>query len=123
MRGAVLAAALLFVPLAPPVWAAEDSIALGKELYIERCVLCHGSKGHGWEWTQKVMTPLVPVPNLAETVPNLDDEYLRQIILDGGEAVGRTHFMPAFRFRMNDQEEVEALIKYLRAISGAAKAR
>lgn len=100
--------------------AGEDPAALGRELYVERCVLCHGSDGHGWEWTQKVAKPPVPVPNLAETVPALDDAELKRIILDGGEAVGRTPFMPAFRFRMSEAE-VAALITYLRAITGDGK--
>lgn len=97
--------------------AAEDPVSLGKELYVERCVLCHGSKGHGWDWDQKVVRPPVPVPNLVETVPKSDDAYLKRVILDGGESVGRTRFMPAFRFNMSEVE-VGALIKYLRAISG-----
>ncbi|MFQ5898180.1 MAG: c-type cytochrome [Candidatus Methylomirabilia bacterium] len=95
----------------------EDATALGQELYIERCVLCHGSKGHGWEWPRKVVKPPIPAPNLVETVPEVDDEYLKDVILDGGEAVGLTRFMPAFRFRMSEQE-AEAVIKYLRAITG-----
>lgn len=107
---------------AGPARAAEDPAKLGKELYVERCVLCHGSQGHGWEWTQKVMKPPVAVPNLLETVPKLDDDYLERIILDGGEAVGRTHFMPAFRFKM-DEAEVTAVIKYLRSITGRSKPR
>jgi mono/diheme cytochrome c family protein len=105
---------------ATPAAAAEDPVGAGKELYVERCVLCHGSKGHGWEWTQKVMKPPVPVPNLLDTVPKSGDAYLRRVILDGGEAVGKTRFMPAFRFNMNEAE-VTALIAYLRAITGPAR--
>lgn len=118
MRLTGLALALGF--MVTPAAAAEDPVGMGKELYIERCVLCHGSKGHGWDWTQKVMKPPVPVPNLVETVPKSDDAYLKRIILDGGEGVGKTRFMPAFRFNMNDAE-VDALIKYLRAISRSAR--
>lgn len=115
-----IASALALGLLVTPAAAAEDPVALGKELYVERCVLCHGSKGHGWDWTQKVMKPPVPVPNLVETVPKSDDAYLARIILDGGESVGKTRFMPAFRFNMNTAE-ARALIEYLRAISRSAR--
>ena len=119
-----LAAALALAAVsAPPAARAADPVALGRELYVERCVLCHGTRGHGWEWNQKVMKPPVPVPDLAETVPRLKDDYLRAIILDGGEAVGKTRFMPAFRFNMGEGE-AEALIKYLRSVAaGSARAR
>ena len=98
--------------------AAPDPVALGKELYVERCVLCHGSQGHGWDWGQKVLLPPVPVPDLVQVVPTRDDRFLQAVILDGGEAVGQTRFMPAFRFRM-DEGEARAVIAYLRSLSRA----
>ena len=113
---------LALVGFAGPVDAADDPMTLGKDLYVERCVLCHGSKGHGWDWTEKVMRPPVPVPNLVETLPKRNDAFLRSVILDGGPAVGQTPFMPAFRFRMSDAE-VNALIAYLRSVSAAARQR
>lgn len=27
------------------------NVTNGKELYQERCVLCHGSAGQGWDWS------------------------------------------------------------------------
>jgi len=114
-RGLVLALSLL------PVSAmASDPVALGKDLYVERCVLCHGSRGHGWEWTQKVVRPPVKVPDLVETVPTRDDRFLRSVILDGGEAVGQSRLMPAFRFRMTD-DEADALVRYLRSIAATRR--
>lgn len=121
MRRPILVA-LVLGGLVGPTAAADDPMTLGKDLYVERCVLCHGSNGHGWEWSEKVMRPPVPVPNLVETVPKSDDTYLRRVILDGGPAVGKTVFMPAFGFRMSDAE-VDALIAYLRSVSAAAQQR
>lgn len=117
MRALLLVAV---VALADPALAGEDRIAVGKELYRERCVLCHGSRGHGWDWTKKVIRPPVPVPDLVTTVPTRSDEFLTTIILDGGDAVGQTRFMPAFRFRMSEQEAA-AIVAYLRSIAGGAR--
>jgi mono/diheme cytochrome c family protein len=102
----------------PSATAATDPVTLGKDLYVERCVLCHGTRGHGWEWTQKVAKPPVPVPDLAETVPTRDDAFLRTAILDGGKAIGASGIMPAFRFNMSEAE-AEAVIRYLRSLGKA----
>ena len=100
------------------VGVTDDAPNLGRELYVERCALCHGTDGHGWDWSKKVAQPPMPIPNLSKTVRDLDDRYLKRIILDGGEAVGRTRFMPAFRFGMKEKE-AEALIRYLRSLSNS----
>lgn len=122
MRGLAAVAALALTLPAAPAQAVKDPVALGKELYVERCVLCHGSRGHGWDWGQKVAKPPVPVPDLVETVPGLDDAYLTRIILDGGEAVGKTRFMPAFGFQMSEAEAA-AIVRYLRSIAGGRRRR
>jgi mono/diheme cytochrome c family protein len=90
-------------------------IANGKAIYVERCVLCHGAAGHGWDWDQKAMRPPVAVPNLVEVVPQRSDVYLRRVIRDGGEAVGLTRFMPAFGFNMSEQE-LRDVVVYLRSL-------
>ncbi|MFQ6030147.1 MAG: c-type cytochrome [Dehalococcoidia bacterium] len=110
----VLVLMLLLVPslaLAQP----GGNPAKGKEIYQERCVLCHGSKGHGWDWGKKVVRPPVPVPNLVEVVPQRSDEYLLTVIRDGG-----TRFMPAFAFNMSEQE-LKDVVAYLRALERSAK--
>jgi mono/diheme cytochrome c family protein len=92
----------------------------GKELYLERCVLCHGAAGRGWDWSQKAVRPPVPVPNLVEVVPQRSDDYLMAVIRDGGEAVGLTRFMPAFGFNMSEQE-LRDVVAYLRSLPRRAR--
>jgi formate-dependent nitrite reductase membrane component NrfD/mono/diheme cytochrome c family protein len=105
---------------APAQAAAAASLERGRELYRERCVLCHGEQGQGWDWGRKVARPPVPVPNLAETVPTRDDDFLLSVIKEGGEGVGLTRFMPAFGFQMSDTE-VRDVIAYLRTLAGPAE--
>lgn len=107
---------LLVLVLACPSAAQPTGDARsGQALYAERCVLCHGRQGQGWDWSQKVDKPPVPVPDLAQAVPGRDDQFLFAIVRDGGEAVGKTRFMPAFGFQLSDQE-VWDLVAYIRAL-------
>ncbi len=92
----------------------------GKELYKERCVLCHGSQGHGWDWDKKVARPPVPVPNLVEVISKRSDDHLMTAIRDGGKAVGLTPFMPAFGFNMNEQD-LKNVVAYLRSLHSGVK--
>ncbi|MFQ5853952.1 MAG: c-type cytochrome [Candidatus Binatia bacterium] len=110
---------LMLVPSLAPAGPGGNA-AKGKEIYQERCVLCHGSKGHGWDWDKKVVRPPVPVPNLVEVVPKRSDDYLMTVVRDGGEAVRLTRFMPAFGFNMSEQE-LRDVVTYLRSLQGSAK--
>lgn len=94
----------------------RGNAANGRELYSEKCVLCHGGQGEGWDWSKKVAKPPVPVPDLATIVPERDDRFLFAVVRDGGEAVGKTRFMPAFGFQLSEQE-VWDLVAYMRVLS------
>ena len=62
-----------------------------------RCYECHGGDGAGTKWG----------PALAQRVPKLSDDQVRQAIVDGkGE-------MPAFGFKIT-ASEVETLVGWLR---------
>ena len=91
-------------------------IKQGKKIYTERCVLCHGLAGEGWDWKKKAAKPPVPVPNLQEVIPERTDEYLQAVIKEGGKAVGLSAFMPALGFNLSDQE-IQYLISYLRSLN------
>jgi mono/diheme cytochrome c family protein len=113
----VVAAALALALAAGEAHAAPvGDPGRGRDLYVERCVLCHGSSGQGWDWSQKVARPPVDVPDLAQVAPQRSDAYLFAIIKDGGEAVARTRFMPPFGFQLSDAE-VWDIVAYVRALS------
>lgn len=88
----------------------------GENLYIEKCVLCHGPQGEGWNWAKKAAKPPVPVPDLATVAPQRSAQYLFDVVKEGGEAVGKTRFMPPFGFQLSDQE-VWDIVAYMRALS------
>ena len=92
----------------------------GRELYLEKCSLCHGSQGEGWDWSKKVAKPPFPVPDLAKVTPERSDTFLFDVVKDGGEAVGQTRFMPPFGFQLSDQE-VWDLVAYMRSLARKTK--
>jgi len=89
--------------------------ARGRELFMEKCALCHGGQGQGWDWQRKVARPPVPVPDLGAVVPERSDRFLFDVVKDGGEGVGKTRFMPAFGFQLREQE-IWDLVAYLRSL-------
>ena len=93
----------------------QEKLNDGKKLYIEKCVLCHGENGEGWDWSKKMVKPPVPIPNLRNILANRTDEYLETIILRGGTAVGLTDFMPALGFNLTEKD-LSNLILYLRSL-------
>lgn len=106
--------------LAAPCFAqARGNAKKGQDLYLEKCVLCHGSQGEGWDWSKKAMPP-IPIPDLAKTAPSQADEYLFDVVKGGGEAVGRTRFMPPFGFDLSDQD-VWDIVAYIRSLGAKAK--
>jgi cytochrome c oxidase cbb3-type subunit 3 len=108
----------LFVA-APLLAQAQGDLRKGQELYLEKCVLCHGAQGQGWDWSKKAEPPL-PVPDLVATVPSHPDQYLFDIVKGGGEAVGKTRFMPPFGFQLSDQD-VRDIVAFLRTLSKPTK--
>lgn len=119
MRILVFAPVLILFSF-PSLAEVTGNAVRGEDIYQERCVLCHGSKGHGWDWNKKALQPPVPVPNLADVLPRRSDDYLMKVIGDGGEAVGLTRFMPAFGFNMSKQE-LKDVVAYLRSLQPGTK--
>jgi mono/diheme cytochrome c family protein len=107
--------------LTPPLFAqTRGDSKNGRELYMEKCILCHGSQGEGWDWSKKVAEPPIPVPDLAQVAPERSNQFLFDVVKDGGEAVGKTRFMPPFGFQLSDQE-VWDLVAYMRSLGGKKK--
>ena len=109
-----LGALLLIGPTILPAQTKGDP-KKGVELYAEKCVLCHGSRGQGWDWSKRVEKPPIPIPDLSKVVPQRPDQYLFDIVLGGGEAVGKTRLMPPFGFQLSD-DQVWDIVVYMRTL-------
>ena len=85
---------------------------LGQQIYSTRCVLCHGQYGEG----DGRMAKLLKTPPPADlTASRLPDPYLKEIIVKGGEAVGRSKHMPPWGDQLSDSE-IDSLILHLKSI-------
>lgn len=82
----------------------------GSLVYKAYCVLCHGNKGDGNARMRKVHG------NLPLNITRQTPDYYRQIVLEGGRAVGRSEFMPAWQDELSE-EQVDDLVMYLTMIT------
>jgi len=101
-----------------------NTMALGHDLYIARCAICHGAEMEGQMHTigegnraRSVVIPALKDNGLAQ---GMSDQDLRQLIM-GGETY---HPAPHSEYRMPNaklsDEDVRALIGYLRRAWAAA---
>jgi cytochrome c oxidase cbb3-type subunit 3 len=109
-----LAALLLVAQVASAAQIKGDS-KRGEDLYLEKCVLCHGAQGQGWDWSKRIEVPPIPIPDLSKVVPKRSDQYLFDIVKGGGEAVGKTRLMPPFGFQLSP-EEIWSIVAYTRTL-------
>ena len=90
----------------------EPSKRIGRAIYLGRCALCHGKKGKGdGKMARIIRTP--PPYNL--TLSRVPDDYLREIISKGGEAMGRSPKMPPWGKDLNEAE-IGSIIMYLKTL-------
>lgn len=88
--------------------AKPADVAKGKEIFAERCVVCHGNTGHG---DGPAAISLDPKPRqFADHAwqAKISDEDIEKIIQVGGAAVGKSAAMPA-NPDLNDPQVVAGL--------------
>ena len=92
-------------------------VTRGRELYEQYCLSCHGTDGRRDGYNSD-MLPVRPADLTDRTrMAELTDEALAGVIREGGPAAGLSVVMPAFGASLEEQE-VEYLVAYLRALSG-----
>jgi mono/diheme cytochrome c family protein len=88
----------------------------GERLYYAYCVECHGRAGRGsWRAALFLLRPgdLADAQRMATHT----DQYLVDIIENGGAALGRPG-MPAFGYHLSD-DDTRALVAYVRTLGRA----
>jgi mono/diheme cytochrome c family protein len=105
-------AALVLAPTAPSPPGPEP----GRSLFHAHCATCHGPDGRGGSWRARLLL-LHPGNLAAPEAAALPDEYLTEIIRQGGSMLGKPG-MPSFGFTLSDRD-VQALVAYLRHLPSA----
>lgn len=101
----------------PAPQAASSSAKLAEEIFVSRCVTCHGAQGKG---DGPGSLGLVPPPrNLSDATwqATVTDDYLEKIIAYGGIAVGKSAGMPPNPDLMAKKEVVAALRAKVRSLA------
>jgi mono/diheme cytochrome c family protein len=97
---------------ATPGWAAGDA-KRGEPMYQRYCSGCHGADGHGGA---KNFMPHVGALTRKGYIELLEDDYLAMVIAEGGEAVGKSAYMPSWKTTLS-QQDIADIIAYVRTLS------
>ena len=81
----------------------------GSLVYKTYCVLCHGEKADGDAIT-------TVGEGLSMKINKQTPEFFKKIVMDGGPAVHRSKFMPAWKDELSD-EQAEDLVMYLSMVT------
>jgi mono/diheme cytochrome c family protein len=103
-------------PAATPVLS--DPAADARQLFRVRCSVCHGDTGHGDGPGAAALTPKPRVFADAAWQDATKDEQLREIIVKGGAALGKSPGMPSNPDLENKPDVVLELVKIVRSFKG-----
>ncbi|HYF02889.1 MAG TPA: cytochrome c [Patescibacteria group bacterium] len=92
------------------------SFVRGKEVFMERCMFCHGINADGNGSLVKTLSPPYPSNFCQPEVALIPRDSLLQVIRDGGEATGKNPAMPAWKDVLSNQE-IDDLISFIHATS------
>jgi mono/diheme cytochrome c family protein len=121
-RSIILALALLC--LAAPSFAQDDGdlseverftdgdAANGAKLYKRYCAGCHGADGRGGAHT---FMPHIQNLTKKDYIEFLPDGYLFTVIAEGGAAVGKSGYMPAWQGTLSEQD-IKDVIAFIRSL-------
>lgn len=115
MKNRILLAVLVFscaLFLAPHASRAADS-AKGQEVYNTYCALCHGPTGLGDGVGAAALDPKPRDLSSATLLETYTDEYLVNVITNGGMAVGKSPAMPPWGGVVSP-EDIENVVAYIR---------
>ncbi len=101
----------------PTAAAAGDAAAEAKSLFKTRCVICHGENGKGDGPTAAALNPKPRNYTDAAWQKSVTDADLAKIIVEGGQAVGKSPLMPANPDLKAKPEVVNELVKIIRSFA------
>jgi mono/diheme cytochrome c family protein len=99
---------------------AKGDANAGKAKYESLCSSCHGTEGKGDGPAAGGLNPKPRDLSDSAYAKTLSDQYLFEIIKEGGPKVKKSPLMPAWNGALNDKE-IWNVIAYLRSLSAHQK--
>jgi mono/diheme cytochrome c family protein len=90
----------------------DGDAAAGAKLYKRYCSGCHGADGRGGAHTFMPHIQNLTKKDYIEFIP---DGFLFTVIAEGGEAVGKSGYMPAWRGTLSEQD-IKDVIAFIRTL-------
>jgi mono/diheme cytochrome c family protein len=87
----------------------------GKAKYELLCAACHGTGGKGDGPAAAGLNPKPADLSDRDYLSTLSDQYLFEVIKEGGSQVKKSPLMPAWRAALSDKE-IASVITYLRGL-------
>lgn len=90
----------------------DGDAAKGAKLYKRYCSGCHGDDGRGGAHT---FMPHIENLTKKDRIELIPDSYLFDVIANGGESVGLSAYMPAWKVKLDD-ENIKDIIAHVRSM-------
>ena len=90
----------------------DGDAARGAPLYKRYCSGCHGADGRGGAHT---FMPHIDSLTRKDYIEFIPDGYLFTVITEGGEAVGKSGYMPAWGGTLSEQD-IKNIIAHIRSL-------
>lgn len=101
-------------PAAPIVESGDARV--GAPIYASYCATCHGASGGGDGPLSAGLTPQPARHSDGGYMNGLSDEYLTQVIRDGGASVGKSPLMAAWGTTLSDQD-IAHVVAFVRSLA------
>lgn len=106
-----VALALAALAVGPTLADPAASASLGKTLFKANCASCHGPAGKG-DGPAGRLLPTRPANLSASKAP---DDYLKMMIAEGGDAMGRSAAMPPWGAILNSAQ-IDSVILHINTL-------
>ena len=93
--------------------------AQGKRIFYEQCVWCHADSTPAGPSNRSNLNPMPVLMNDGATLNGESDDYLRNVVTLGGQAMSKSAMMPPYG-QVLTQPEIQDVIAYTRVIAQPA---
>ena len=105
-----------FIAVGPLFAEVRGDSKAGKEKYLKLCAGCHGNSGKGDGPGAARLNPKPRDHTNGKYMNTLTDQYLFDVIKQGGKAVGLSELMPGWGRALSDKD-IQDLVVYVRTLA------